>query len=147
MKESFLSVKKKAFKLALAMSIVFAIGIPFFIVGVIYIINAELKYMGLAFLIVGLTLLLMGIIAIPNSWMNYLTYFKYERIIDSVNKKGLRLLNEISKDSEINIEDTEKILRNCLRKGYIGGFNIENEELVLGEYIEKAKEDVLEEKE
>lgn len=147
MKESFLSVKKKAFKLALAMSIVFAIGIPFFIVGVIYIINAELKYMGLAFLIVGLTLLLMGIIAIPNSWMNYLTYFKYERIIDSVNKKGLRLLKEISKDSEINIEDTEKILRNCLRKGYIEGFNIENEELVLGEYIEKAKEDILEEKE
>jgi len=139
MKEQFIRVKKKSFKLAIAMSIVLVTSVPFIIVGIIYILNLHLKYMGLAFLILGIAMLFMGIIAVPNSWMNYFTYLKYERIINAVEKKGLRLLNDISKDSEINIDDTEKILRNTLKKGYIEGFNIENGELIPGEYIEEEQ--------
>lgn len=136
-RDKFKRKKNKSFKLAFLFSVLLAAGIPALIFGAIYM--SEYGWC-LALFIGGILMTVLGFYGTPLAWVSYGNYPKMSRLISLVLSEYVYDVKELSAQMCLGEAETANLIRKCISNGYLVGFLLKDNKLVINQNIEQKRE-------
>ncbi len=144
MNEVFVKTKEKSRKLAIGLTMLFALSLPFIVAGAVLIGLNIVSILGIVLLVIGIGLFLGNTYAVPNSWQNYKRYLRIEKLIGIVDENKIASFEELKNTMGVSETDLRIMLTYCRRKGFITKSEFEGEVITLEENKEeKIEQDII----
>ena len=140
MNEVFVKTKEKSKKLAIGLTVLFALSLPFIVAGAVLIGLNIVSILGIVLVVIGIGLFLGNTYAVPNSWHNYKRYLRIEKLIGLVEENKITTFSELKDAMGVSETDLRIMLTYCRRKGFITKSEFEGEVVTLEETKEEKKE-------
>ena len=144
MNEVFVRTKEKSKKLAIGLTVLFALSLPFIVAGALLIGLNIVSILGIVLVVIGIGLFLGNTYAVPNSWQNYKRYLRIEKLIGIVEENKITTFSELKDAMGVAETDLRIMLTYCRRKGFITKSEFDGEVVTLEENKEeKVEEDII----
>ena len=140
MNEVFVKTKEKSKKLAIGLTVLFALSLPFIVAGAVLIGLNIVSILGIVLVVIGIGLFLGNTYAVPNSWQYYNRYLRIEKLIGIVEENKITTFSELKDAMGVSETDLRIMLTYCRRKGFITKSEFEGEVVTLEETKEEKKE-------
>ena len=137
MNEVFVKTKEKSKKLAIGLTVLFALSLPFIVAGAVLIGLNIVSILGIVLVVIGIGLFLGNTYAVPNSWQNYKRYLRIEKLIGIVEENKITTFSELKDAMGVSETDLRIMLTYCRRKGFITKSEFEGEVVTLEENANK----------
>ena len=137
MNEVFVRTKEKSRKLAIGLTALFVLSLPFIVAGAVLIGLNIVPILGIVLVVIGIGLFLGNTYAVPNSWQNYKRYQRIEKLIGIVEENKISSFEELKTAMSVSETDLRIMLNYCRKKGFISVSEFEGEVITL----EETKED------
>lgn len=129
MNENLIRSKTKAKKLAMILTSLLFVSVPFLVVGALLMALNIVFFLGVILLVIGIALLLANIYAVPNAWMIHKKFVNMETLVNLIEKDNITSFSQLQDILKISDSELRSLISICRAKQYIGDVVIEGEEV------------------
>lgn len=129
MNENLMRSKAKAKKLAMILTSLLFVSVPFIVVGALLMALNIVFFLGVILLVIGIALLLANVYAVPNAWMIHKKFVNMETLVNLVEKDNITSFSQLKDILKISDSELRSLITICKTKQYIGDVVIEGEEV------------------
>lgn len=131
MKQALADLEKRKI-IAIVLSIMFVAGLPILIVGA-----TRLHQNGgfVAMLVIGIVFVVLGFYGTPVAWVQVGAASRRANIVRAVNEEHLYTVKELAVRLNVSEKEASAALRECMQKGYLTGYLLEGDSVVLNENV------------
>ena len=129
MNENLMRSKAKAKKLAMILTSLLFVSVPFIVVGALLMALNIVFFLGVILLVIGIALLFANVYAVPNAWMIHKKFVNMETLVNLVEKDKITSFSQLQAILKISDSELRSLISICRAKQYIGDVVIEGEEV------------------
>lgn len=128
--ELALKSEKRSLIIALVLTVMLVVGIPFIVVGATQMHDNKAFA---AMLAIGIAFAVVGFYGSPIGWVRFGNAKQELTVVRAINFEHLHTVADLAQRLSINGKQASDMLNNCIRKGYLTGYIREGDTLVLNE--------------
>lgn len=125
MNEKLLRSKAKSRKLAVILTALLCVSIPFIVAGAILIALKIVFFLGVILLVIGIALMLANVYSVPNAWMINKRFVNLETLVNLVEKDGITSFSKLQDILKVSDTELRSLIKICKTKKYLGDVEIE----------------------